>query len=64
MTRAVPHRVEQIAGLYVGVFTASIALGALLGGVVVEAAGLVLLLWSAAALALVSLLVGVFGPRR
>ncbi|MEU2944392.1 MFS transporter [Nocardiopsis alba] len=64
MTRAVPHRVEQIAGLYVGVFTASIALGALLGGVVVEAAGLVLLLWSAAVLALVSLLVGVFGPRR
>ncbi|MFE1100462.1 MFS transporter [Nocardiopsis alba] len=64
MTRAVPHRVEQIAGLYVGVFTASIALGALLGGVVVEAAGLVLLLWSAAALAVVSLLVGVFGPRR
>ncbi|WP_202421890.1 MFS transporter [Nocardiopsis alba] len=64
MTRAVPHRVEQIAGLYVGVFTASIALGALLGGVVVEAAGLVLLLWGAAALALVSLLVGVFGPRR
>lgn len=64
MTRAVPHRVEQIAGLYVGVFTASIALGALLGGVVVEAAGLVLLLWGAAALAVVSLLVGVFGPRR
>ncbi|MFD6095830.1 MFS transporter [Nocardiopsis flavescens] len=62
MTGAAPDRVEHVTGLYVGVFTASIALGAFLGGVVVEGAGIVPLLWSAAALAAASLLVGIFGP--
>ncbi|MFE0426593.1 MFS transporter, partial [Streptomyces sp. NPDC058953] len=36
MTRSAPHRVEQVTGVYVGVFTAAIALGAFLGGAVVE----------------------------
>ncbi|MFI7275000.1 MFS transporter [Streptomyces sp. NPDC049879] len=61
MTQAAPHRVEQITGLYVGVFTGSIALGAFLGGVVVEGAGITPLLWSATALAAVSVAVGVLG---
>ncbi|MGW7416970.1 MFS transporter [Streptomyces sp. NPDC054863] len=61
MTQSAPHRVEHITGLYVGVFTAAIALGAFLGGTVVESAGIVPLLWSATALAAVALAVGVFG---
>ncbi|MFW5418463.1 MFS transporter [Nocardiopsis sp. CNT-189] len=62
MTRAAPHRVEQVTGLYVGVFTASIALGAFAGGTAVEAAGIVPLLWGAAGLAFASLAVGLLGP--
>lgn len=62
MTRAAPDRVEHVTGLYVGVFTASIALGALVGGGVVEFAGVTWLLWGAAALAWVSLAVGLLGP--
>ncbi|WP_017593005.1 MFS transporter [Nocardiopsis potens] len=62
MTRAAPHRVEQVTGLYVGVFTAAIALGAFAGGTAVEAAGIMPLLWGAAALAFASLAVGLFGP--
>ncbi len=61
MTALAPDRVEHVTGLYVGVFTGSIALGAFVGGLVVEGAGVVLLLWSAAALAVVSLLVGSVG---
>ncbi|ASO18683.1 putative MFS family arabinose efflux permease [Actinoalloteichus hoggarensis] len=45
MTQSAPDRLEQVTGLYVGVFTAAIALGAFLGGVVVEAAGITALLW-------------------
>ncbi|WP_079193960.1 MFS transporter [Streptomyces sp. CB02923] len=62
MTQSAPHRIEHITGLYVGVFTAAIALGAFLGGTIVEAASITPLLWSAAALAVVALAVGVFGP--
>ncbi|KAB8162865.1 MFS transporter [Streptomyces sp. 3MP-14] len=62
MTRAAPERVEQVTGVYVGVFTAAIALGAFLGGAVVEAASLTVLLGSAAALAGVALAVGLAGP--
>ncbi|MBZ4324367.1 MFS transporter, partial [Streptomyces huiliensis] len=67
MTRSAPHRVEQITGVYVGVFTAAIALGAFLGGTVVEAAGITPLLWGAAALATAALAVGLLGragPER
>lgn len=64
MTRAAPHRVEHVSGLYVGVFTASIALGAFAGGVVVEAAGVMPLLWGAAALAFASLAAGLPGRER
>ncbi|GAA2919094.1 MFS transporter [Streptomyces thioluteus] len=62
MTRSAPHRAEHVTGLYVGVFTAAIALGAFLGGTVVETAGVTPLLWSAAALTAVSVAVGVLGP--
>lgn len=62
MTTAAPDRVEHVTGLYVGVFTGSIALGALVGGLVVEGTGIVTLLWSTASLALASLLVGLVGP--
>ncbi|QDY81410.1 MFS transporter [Streptomyces qinzhouensis] len=58
LTRAAPHRVEEVTGIYVGVFTAAIALGALLGGTLVEAAGITALLWSAAALAVLALAAG------
>ncbi|MEV0844345.1 MFS transporter [Streptomyces sp. NPDC049954] len=63
MTQAAPHDVERVTGLYVGVFTAAIALGAFFGGVVVEQAGITSLLWSAAGLAVVALAVGLVGPR-
>ncbi|SJM68812.1 integral membrane transport protein [Gulosibacter sp. 10] len=62
MTTAAPDRVEHITGLYVGIFTGSIALGAAAGGLVVESAGIVPMLWATAALALASLLVGLLGP--
>ncbi|GAA3716458.1 MFS transporter [Nonomuraea antimicrobica] len=61
MTQAAPHRVEQVTGVYVGVFTAAIALGAFLGGTVVEAAGIPTLLWGAAVLAALALAVGLAG---
>ncbi|MCP2163817.1 MFS transporter [Goodfellowiella coeruleoviolacea] len=62
MTAAAPDRVEHITGLYVGVFTASIALGAFAGGLAVEGAGVVPLLWSTAGLAVAALLAGLVGP--
>ncbi|MFJ4688723.1 MFS transporter [Streptomyces sp. NPDC088789] len=62
MTAAAPDRIEHITGLYVGVFTGSIALGAFVGGLVVEGAGIVPLLWVTVALALASLPVGLVGP--
>ncbi|GAU68778.1 putative major facilitator superfamily transporter [Streptomyces sp. NBRC 110611] len=62
MTQAAPHRTEHITGLYVGVFTAAIALGAFLGGTLVESAGIAPLLWSATALTIGSLAIGALGP--
>jgi predicted MFS family arabinose efflux permease len=62
MAAAAPDRVEHVTGLYVGVFTASIALGAFVGGLIMENAGIVALLWSTAALAVASLIVGLIGP--
>ncbi|WP_436890241.1 MFS transporter [Nocardiopsis dassonvillei] len=61
MTGAAPDRVEHVTGLYVGVFTASIALGAFVGGAVVDAAGTAPLLWGSAGLALAALAVGLLG---
>ncbi|MYY09185.1 MFS transporter [Streptomyces sp. SID4919] len=62
MAQAAPDRVEQVTGLYVGVFTAAIALGAFLGGTIVEAAGITALLWSAVALTGVAFAVGLARP--
>jgi predicted MFS family arabinose efflux permease len=62
MTEVAPDRVEHITGLYVGGFTASIALGAFAGGILVEAAGTVPLLWSAAGVAALALTAGLLGP--
>ncbi|MFE7135590.1 MFS transporter [Streptomyces sp. NPDC057638] len=64
LTRSAPDRVERVTGLYVGVFTAAIAVGAFLGGVVVEAAGVTALLWGAAALTGAALCVGLRGGDR
>ncbi|MER5770124.1 MFS transporter [Streptomyces sp. NPDC001985] len=65
MSQSAPHRIEQVTGVYVGVFTGSIALGAFLGGAVVETGGITVLLWGAAGLAAVALAVGLAGqgPR-
>ncbi|MER7011888.1 MFS transporter [Saccharopolyspora sp. NPDC000359] len=62
MTRAAAGNEENATGLYVGVFTASIALGAFLGGTVIELAGMTPLLWTAAALALIALTTGLLSP--
>ncbi|PWV85873.1 Predicted arabinose efflux permease, MFS family [Prauserella marina] len=64
MTKAAPDRVEQITGSYVGAFTGSIALGAFLGGTLVESAGITPLLWSAAVLAFLSLAFGLLRPAQ
>lgn len=61
MSTTAPDRIEQVTGLYVGVFTASIALGAFIGGLVVESAGIVPLLWTTSALAAVALAIGLGG---
>ncbi|GAC67240.1 putative major facilitator superfamily transporter [Gordonia soli NBRC 108243] len=61
MTAAAPDRIEHITGLYVGAFTASIALGALVGGLLVEGVGLLPLLWITAALAATALAAGLVG---
>jgi len=57
LAAAAPDRIEHVSGLYVGVFTASIALGALGGGLLVSA-GTGPLLWSSAGLATVAAAVG------
>ncbi|WP_222928347.1 MFS transporter [Cellulomonas telluris] len=62
MAAAAPDRVEHVTGLYVGVFTASIALGAFVGGLILENVGIVTLLRSTAALSLASLVIGLTGP--
>ncbi|MER6990055.1 MFS transporter [Saccharopolyspora hirsuta] len=62
MTRSATGNEENATGLYVGVFNASIALGAFLGGTVFELAGMTPLLWTAAALAFIALTTGLLGP--
>lgn len=62
MTTAAADRVEHITGLYVGIFNGSIALGAAVGGLMVENSGILPMLWATCALAFASLLVGLFGP--
>lgn len=61
MTQSAKGREEHVTGLYVGVFTGAIALGAFLGGTVYEAVGVIPLLWTAVALALAGLTAGVLG---
>ncbi|ALG12078.1 MFS transporter [Kibdelosporangium phytohabitans] len=61
MTQSARGREEHVTGLYVGVFTASIALGAFTGGTIYETVGTSTLLWTAAALALAALVAGVVG---
>lgn len=62
MTSAAPDRIEHITGLYVGLFTGAIALGAAVGGLLVEGAGTVPMLWVAAGLASIAALIAVLGP--
>lgn len=63
LSRAAPDRVERVTGQYVGTFNASVALGSLAGGTVLAAAGTTTLLWSAAALVALALLVIPWSPN-
>lgn len=62
MTAAAPDRIEHITGLYVGVFTAAIALGAFTGGIVVDTTGVITLMTASAALSAVAAGIALFGP--
>lgn len=62
LSRAAPDRVEQVTGRYVGTFNASVALGSLAGGTVL-AAGTTTLLWSAAGLVALALLILPWSPN-
>ncbi|WP_324189523.1 MFS transporter [Nocardia cyriacigeorgica] len=66
MNQAAPEHREQVTGVYVGVFTGSIALGAFAGGIVIDAVGLHPLLWAAIVTAVAALLIVAVGraPRR
>lgn len=64
VSAAAPDRVEDVTGIYVGVFTASIAAGAFAGGLVSEAAGLGTLLVTAAVLAAVGTVLGMLPVAR
>ncbi|WP_280468238.1 MFS transporter [Nocardia cyriacigeorgica] len=66
VSQAAPEHREQATGLYAGVFTGSIALGAFAGGIVIDSAGLRPLLWGAIAAAAVALPIAAAGraPRR
>ncbi|MEU6857772.1 MFS transporter [Glycomyces sp. NPDC046736] len=59
-----PTHVEQSSAMWSGVFNASIALGALVGGVVFEAASGPILLWTAAALVLAGWFTVLLGRAR
>ncbi|MGW0183010.1 MFS transporter [Nocardia sp. NPDC003345] len=61
--QAAPQRREAVTGLYVGAFTGSIALGSFLGGVVLDRAGVSVLFWLAAAVAVIAALVTLPGGR-
>ncbi|MFI6867666.1 MFS transporter [Nocardia sp. NPDC050406] len=54
--QAAPQRREAVTGLFVGAFTGSIALGSFLGGVILDGAGLSVLLWVSAGVAAVAAL--------
>lgn len=66
MMRAAPEEREAVSSLFVGVFNGSIALGALVGGLVLDGAGGTAVLWLAAALALGALTMTLLGraPAR
>ncbi len=66
MMRAAPEEREAVSSLFVGVFNGSIALGALVGGPVLDGAGGTALLWLATALALGALATALLGraPAR
>lgn len=59
--QAAPDRREAVTGLYVGAFTGSIALGSFAGGVILDGAGLTVLLWGSAAVAAAAALATVSG---
>ncbi|MEU1982532.1 MFS transporter [Nocardia sp. NPDC019395] len=60
--QAAPERREAVSGLYVGAFTGSIALGSFLGGVILDGAGLSVLLWGSAGVAAVAALATRISP--
>ncbi|MFE6384839.1 MFS transporter [Nocardiopsis dassonvillei] len=66
MMRAAPEEREAVSSLFVGVFNGSIALGALVGGLVLDGTGGNTVLWLAAALALGALATALLGraPAR
>ncbi|PDP87392.1 MFS transporter [Glycomyces fuscus] len=66
MMRAAPEEREAVSSLFVGVFNGSIALGTLVGGLVLDGAGGTALLWLAAALTLGALATALVGraPAR
>jgi predicted MFS family arabinose efflux permease len=61
MMRSAPDQREGASALFVGTFNASVALGALVGGFVLDGAGGTALMWSATALAVGALLVALLG---
>ncbi|MEV2278064.1 MFS transporter [Nocardiopsis sp. NPDC049922] len=66
MMLSAPEEREGVSSLFVGVFNGSIALGALVGGFVLDGAGGTTLMWLSTALAVIALLVTLFGraPAR
>jgi predicted MFS family arabinose efflux permease len=61
MMRSAPEQREGASALFVGAFNGSVALGALVGGFVLDGAGGTALMWSATALAAGALLVALLG---
>ncbi|MDH6679403.1 putative MFS family arabinose efflux permease [Rhodococcus sp. LBL1] len=62
--RSAPHATDAASSLYVAVFNASIALGALTGSLAVESAGIAAVTWLGAALVGIALLTVVAFGRR
>lgn len=63
MASAAPDRAEEVTGLYVGLFTGSIALGAFAGGVIFESVGTTALVWTATGLACLALATAAAAPK-
>jgi len=61
--RSAPHATDAASSLYVAVFNASIALGALTGSFAVESAGIAAVTWLGAALVGIGLVVAMFGTN-